>query len=206
MKFLLVAFVSLFLFSCGYPPPPKTGKAFVGNLQATLIQPENPSQPSTQEVTIETEEQYSDATITTEEKNETRERSEQASSQGSSSYKPTQGKTTEEEPPKLKYRKTLQTTKTSLGAAYKDDSKSIVAKMTSLRPIMYIGIALMVLGWPVGAKLGWPINGLIVSGVGLLVLVLSIVLPGNEHLALFLLVFVPIVALVYYKTKASKIE
>jgi len=86
---------------------------------------------------------------------------------------------------------TKETMDTSIGAAQKNSYQDIAAKLSSMRPVQYVGIALLLFSI---ASFAWPPLRLIIGsittsiiigacGVGLIILPLLIV--GNEMLILF---------------------
>lgn len=94
---------------------------------------------------------------------------------------------------------------TQLGTAQKDTARELGTRLANMRGVMWVGIALLVLGPVVGWKLGWFTNGLIAGGVGLFMIILSTVLPGNEAwFGLIGLIGIPIVGFVYYRARADR--
>lgn len=89
---------------------------------------------------------------------------------------------------------------TSIGSAQKDTSRELGARLQNMRGVQWVGILLLIVGPVLGFKLGWFTNGLIAGGVGLGLIILAQVLPGNEAwLGLLGLLVMPIVAYAYYK-------
>jgi len=95
-----------------------------------------------------------------------------------------------------------RTITTDIGPAQKDTARELAARLASMRAVMWVGIVLLVGGPLVGWRLGWFTNGLVAGGVGLGLIVLAQVLPGNEAwLGLLGLGVVPVVAYVYYRAQ-----
>ena len=91
---------------------------------------------------------------------------------------------------------------TQLGAAQKDMARELGARLSNMRGVMWVGLALMIGGPLVGWKLGWLVNGMLAGAVGLGLVILATVLPGNEAwFGLGGLVVLPIVAYVYYRAR-----
>ena len=89
---------------------------------------------------------------------------------------------------------------TELGTAQKDTAREIGARLVNMRGVMWAGVFLLIAGPVVGWKMGWFTNGCIAAGVGLLLIILAQVLPGNEAwLGLGGLLLIPLVAYVYYR-------
>lgn len=89
---------------------------------------------------------------------------------------------------------------TQTGAAQKDTTRELTARLANTRGVLWVGVLLLIGGPIIGAKMGWFTNGLIAGGVGLLLVILSTVLPGNEAwFGLGGLCLIPLVAFVYYR-------
>lgn len=89
---------------------------------------------------------------------------------------------------------------TTLGTAQKDTARDLGARLANLRGVMWAGVLLLIGGPILGWKLGWFTNGLIAGAVGLLLIILSTVIPGHEAwFGLFGLGAIPVVAFVYYR-------
>jgi hypothetical protein len=89
---------------------------------------------------------------------------------------------------------------TTLGTAQKDTARDLGARLANLRGVLWCGTFLLVGGPLLGWKLGWFTNGLIAGAVGLLLIILSTVIPGHEAwFGLFGLGAIPLVAFVYYR-------
>lgn len=87
------------------------------------------------------------------------------------------------------------------GAAQKDTSQDLSARLSNMRSVQWVGVLLLVAGPVVGWKLGWLTNGLVAGLAGLALIILAQVLPGNEAwLGLGVLTIIPLVAFVYYKS------
>lgn len=94
---------------------------------------------------------------------------------------------------------------TELGTAQKDMARELGTRLSNMRGVMWVGCALLVLGPVVGWKLGWMTNGLIAGGVGLMLIILATVLPGNEAwFGLLGLIGIPLVAYVYYRAQHDR--
>lgn len=94
---------------------------------------------------------------------------------------------------------------TKLGTAQKDTAREIGERLANMRGVMWVGVLLLIAGPVVGWKMGWFTNGLIAGGVGLLLIILASVLPGNEAwLGLGGLIFIPIVGFVYYRAQHDR--
>ncbi len=90
----------------------------------------------------------------------------------------------------------------SFGSAQKDTARELGARLANMRGVMWVGVLLLVGGPLVGWKLGWFTNGCIAGAVGLLLIILSTVIPGNEAwFGLGGLFLIPIVAFVYYRAQ-----
>jgi len=93
---------------------------------------------------------------------------------------------------------------TELGTAQKDTARELGARLANMRGVMWVGIALMVGGPLLGWQLGWIVNGMIAGAVGLGLVILAQVVPGNEAwFGLFGLLLLPVVAYAYYKSQAD---
>lgn len=86
--------------------------------------------------------------------------------------------------------KTTERIKTKIGGAQKDLVGESVAKLRSLRPVMFVGIGLFILG---AASLTWPLLRAIVGSAttsvvlmvaGLALVILPTIIVGNEILIL----------------------
>ena len=89
---------------------------------------------------------------------------------------------------------------TTLGSAQKDTSRELGARLANLRGVLWVGVALLIGGPLLGWKLGWFTNGCIAGLVGLLLIILSTVIPGHEAwFGLLGLGAIPVVAFVYYR-------
>lgn len=95
---------------------------------------------------------------------------------------------------------TTERATTSTGIAQKDTARDLSVRLANLRGVLWVGLALLLGGPVVGWRLGWFTNGCIAGAVGLLLVILSAVLPGNEAwLGLAGLLLIPLVAYVYYR-------
>lgn len=89
---------------------------------------------------------------------------------------------------------------TVTGTAQVDTSRDLTARLAHLRGVLWVGLALLIGGPVLGWKLGWFTNGCIAGAVGLLLVILSAVLPGHEAwFGLGGLLLIPLVAYVYYR-------
>jgi hypothetical protein len=103
-----------------------------------------------------------------------------------------------------------------LGAAQEDLSREIAAKLSSMKPVQYAGIGLIVLGMVAFfiVRNAWPTNAFIIligsAGAGGAMIALSVWMPQINPWAglglLGLLTFVPVIAYVYYKVRNDHIE
>lgn len=89
-----------------------------------------------------------------------------------------------------------------LGVAQKDTARELGARLANMRGVMWVGVLLLIGGPVVGIKMGWLTNGLIAGAVGLLLIILSTVIPGNEAwFGLAGLLILPLVGYVYYRSQ-----
>lgn len=89
---------------------------------------------------------------------------------------------------------------TELGTAQKDTAREVAARLGNMRGVMWVGVALLLIGPVVGWRLGWFTNGCIAGAVGLLLIILAQVVPGNEAwFGLGGLLLIPLVAYVWYQ-------
>lgn len=96
---------------------------------------------------------------------------------------------------------------TQTGAAQKDTSRDLAAKLANMRGVLWVGVLLLIGGPLLGWKMGWFTNGCIAGAVGLLLIILSTVIPGNEAwFGLGGLLFIPLVAYVYYRSRHDERE
>jgi hypothetical protein len=103
-------------------------------------------------------------------------------------------------PPALLRETISETSVTELGTAQKDTARELGARLANMRGVLWIGVLLLIGGPVVGWKMGWLLNGLIAGAVGLLLIILSTVIPGNEAwFGLGGLLLIPLVAYVYYR-------
>lgn len=73
---------------------------------------------------------------------------------------------------------------TEIGASWQDTARELTAKLQNMKPIMWVGAAVMVLVPIVAYKMGWPIIAIMGGAIGLGMMVLAQVLPGNEGIVL----------------------
>lgn len=91
---------------------------------------------------------------------------------------------------------------TQLGSAQKDTARELGVKLANMRGVMWVGVALLIGGPIVGIKMGWPTNGAIAGAAGLLLIILSQVIPGHSAwFGLGLLLLIPLVCFVYYRAR-----
>jgi hypothetical protein len=96
---------------------------------------------------------------------------------------------------------------TRLGASQADTARELGVRLTNMRGVMYVGLVLLFAGPIIGWKLGWMLNGCIAGAVGLGLVILATVVPGNEAwLGLCGLLLIPLVGYVYYKSRADASE
>ena len=89
---------------------------------------------------------------------------------------------------------------TQTGSAQKDTARELGVRLQNTRGVMWVGVLLLIVGPIVGWKLGWFTNGCIAGGVGLLLIILSTIIPGNEvWFGLAGLLVLPLVGYVYYR-------
>lgn len=212
MKFGVLVFAWLLVSGCntGAPRPLKGGVAKiepVGNLAADvnlkLEPPDNPSTPSSQVVKEVKEEKYVFAQPT-ERVTETK------LADGSVT------KVVEVIPAgTVKVVSSTRDTNQQIGAAQKDASREISAKLASFQPVQYVGIALLLFA----AAMFHPAVRIAISGgkevqmataaIGLTLVFGPILFVGNERIILFagigsLFVIYALSRLSYYKGKADK--
>jgi hypothetical protein len=107
---------------------------------------------------------------------------------------------------RLQREEITETVTTELGTSHRDTVRDLAARMANMRGVMWAGVALLVIGPVVGWKMGWMTNGIIAGLVGLLLIVLAQVLPGNEAwLGALGLLLIPAVAFIYYRGRADEI-
>ncbi len=103
-------------------------------------------------------------------------------------------------PPALLRETVTERATTTTGAAQKDTARDLGVRLTNLRGVLWVGVALLIGGPLIGWKLGWFTNGCIAGAVGLLLIILSTVIPGHEAwFGLFGLGAIPLVAFIYYR-------
>jgi hypothetical protein len=212
MKFGVLVFAWLLVSGCntGALRPLKGGAAKiepVGNLAAdvnlTLEPPDNPSTPSSQTTRDVREEKYVFAQPT-ERVTETK------LADGSVT------KVTEVIPAgTVKVVSSTRDTNQQIGAAQKDTSREISAKLASFQPVQYVGIALLL----VAAAMFHPAVRVAISGgkevqmataaIGLTLIFGPTLFVGNERIILFagigsLFVIYALSRLSYYKGRADK--
>jgi hypothetical protein len=205
----------LLLPACTVPKPLRGGKATTapaqaGGLAQTLLQGENPSQPSkqsqesikTRTYTLPAGTRFSSATLPAR-----RSLGEGGSStltipspapavpdtqyatRNTAASAPTPPVLTLDAPVPVTEREELRA-QSELGAAQKDTARDLAAKLSSLKGIVWVGVALFIFGL---ASLAWPPLKLIIGSVttsaaimagGLALMVLPTLIVGNELLIL----------------------
>jgi len=151
-----------------------------------MTQPENPSQPSQQVVerTVEVEERVMLAPCC---------RVGEAQNNNAA--------------PVVRRTVTHDKTDTKVGAAFRDDSRTVAAKLNAMKPIQWVGI-LCVLGSAAFFYFKWWTPGVISVLTGIGMITLAAVIPGNE--TAILLVggggLVVSILLVFYAYKSGKSE
>jgi hypothetical protein len=204
MRSIFCFLVLVLITGCAWVPRPQKGGASrttLGGTSAPTVQvtdaPENPQTPTTTTVRKKTVREYLPGPV---EPFDSRAVVHGVSygpgegAQGSSALRPS---------PVLPLRETTEEEATSsTGAAQKDTVRDLGARMANMRGVQWVGVLLFIAGPVVGYKLGWLTNGLIAGAVGLLLIIISQVLPGNEAwLGLCGLLLIPLVAFVYYKSQ-----
>ncbi|MHB8520713.1 MAG: hypothetical protein ACYDH9_08135 [Limisphaerales bacterium] len=91
----------------------------------------------------------------------------------------------------------------TLGAAQKDTSRELGARLTALKPVQWVGV-LLLLGAGALAYFGWWTKAAICGGVGVAMIVLAATIPGHETAILavggaVVAVSLPIVLYIYHK-------
>jgi hypothetical protein len=195
--------------ACTVPKPLRGGRATTAPVQAgglaqTLAQGENPSQPSkqsqesikTRTYTIPAGTRFSSATLSPTLSSTLSAASEAPSAQRSRSAAPPLQPSAFSIQPLLlaapmpvTEREELRA-RSELGAAQKDTARDLAAKLSSLKGIVWVGVALFVFGL---ASLVWPPLKLIIGSVttsaaimagGLALMILPTLIVGNELLIL----------------------
>jgi len=216
VRFWIAAFIAiavgaiLGLCSCGTVRPQSGGGTTTtlgGGSAPTTVRtdaPENPQTPTTTTVEKTTERTYeipptTDGSATASVRSSDREHSETApSSDDGSRGAPVAAPSTSS--PHVLHERTVERSTTTIGTAQKDTARELGARLANLRGVMWVGVLLLIGGPIVGWKLGWFTNGCIAGGVGLLLIILATVIPGNEAwFGLFGLLAIPVVAFVYYR-------
>ncbi len=218
--FATVIAVALLAFtSCTIPRPQKGGgsTATLGGANAPTVvstnAPENPSTPSTTSVEKETVTEYElpptiPATAGSQgdsarEQPETSPRRAAAQSESRVAAATVQGASPAPKvsepgaaaPVKLLRQSVREKSTTQTGAAQKDTARELGTRLANMRGVMWVGVLLLIVGPIVGWKLGWFTNGCIAGGVGLGLVILAQVVPGNEAwFGLFGLLLIPLVA------------
>jgi hypothetical protein len=98
----------------------------------------------------------------------------------------------------------IERTSTTIGAAQKDESRTIAAKLASIRPVQYVGILLVLAALamfhPVVKAVTASTTLQIVTGaVGMLLLFAPLVIVGNEHLLLIAGIALPAIWFVVHR-------
>ncbi len=216
--FWLVLWVALVAAAgCSIIPHPQKGGTNqttlggTGPSSATLVAPENPKTPTTQTVEKTTTREFSPPTAASQgdsarEQPETSPRRAPAHMESRVAAMPAAGAspTNVNQPgagaPGALLRETIiERQTTQIGSSWQDTARELGVRLGNMRGVMWIGVLLMVAGPVVGWKLGWMTNGLIAGGVGLLLVILAQVVPGNEAwFGLAGLLLIPLVAYAWY--------
>lgn len=85
--------------------------------------------------------------------------------------------------PMLVHEKEVTGAAVELGSSWKDEARAWAAKAAAMRPVQWVGIALVV-GSIAAFYFGWPSLGLMAIAVGGGMIVLAAVVPGHEALIL----------------------
>lgn len=183
MKLLTLAVLLSISVGCIGLKPHRGGKAATsfspsGSIeQSTVQQSDNPDTPSTQTHENVVEESYVIPTgsVLREEKVEPPKRSGQPSVTNRMETKVS-------EPMPVTKRITAKVM-TQVGAAQKDTSRSIAVKLQAMRPVQWVGIVL-ILAAAALAYFQWWTKAAIAAGIGIGMIVLAAIVPGNEGLIL----------------------
>lgn len=141
--------------------------------QSVIVQAENPKAPSTQETTAETS-----ITRTLPAGSAI----EQIIGQGSNAVR--LAYTLSQAMPE--YVRTVDTSKTSLGAVQQDTARELGTRLAAMAPIRWVGVALILGAGALGYFTGRWKAPCILAGVGVGLIVLASILPGHELLFLAL--------------------
>ena len=181
--------VALALTACVGPAPLKGGRASLSRSHAgivqTLSQGDNPSQPTTQsQETIRTRLYAIPSSISIGSVSGINPLIQKSSYPAANPAKPEPNRSF------LVSDREETRTKTELGAAQKDTSREFSAKLSSLRPITWVGVALLIFGL---VSFAWPPLRVIIASTttsaaitlgGLALIVLPTLVVGNEVLIL----------------------
>lgn len=189
----------LLLAACGAVRPQSGGGSATilgGAVAPTIVTtaaPQNPQTPTTTTVEKTTTREFSEPGLATPAKVATAETAPPAVAPVASVARPLQ-------PSTLLRETTTERATTSTGIAQKDTARDLSVRLANLRGVMWVGLALLIGGPVLGWRLGWFTNGCIAGAVGLLLVILSAVLPGHEAwFGLTGLLLIPLVAYVYYR-------
>lgn len=200
---IIIPFLALIVTGCASHPKPQQGgngsMQLPGGGVSMLRAPENPQSTSAQEQETLIEREYVPEPDATEPVPNGRNPSPDLAGLAPSSIAPPRA--SEARPPgRLISERIHARATTQLGTAQKDTTRELGTRLANMRLVMLVGIGLLVAGPVVGWKIGWFTNGCIAGAVGLLLIILSAVLPGNEAwLGLGGLLLIPLVAYAYYK-------
>ena len=194
------AFVCVALSGCGYVKPQRGGTSTTtlgGATAPTVVTnaaPENPQTPSTTTVEKTTTREFAPAAP----RPETNAACLQnpighvTGTETATTAPPAAGAT-------LLREVTTEKATTQTGTAQKDTARDLSARLANLRGVLWVGVLLLIGGPIIGWKLGWFTNGCIAGAVGLLLIILSAVIPGNEAwFGLAGLLLIPLVAYAWY--------
>ena len=198
---LALALFALPLAGCRVSPPPQKGGQSSMTLAgpvvppaAHFVAPENPKTPSRQTIERTTIREFFTPRLNGGAAPETG----VGQSEEVSVARPAE----HADAPTLAREEIVERAATELGTSWEDKVRELAARLANTRPGRWVGVALLVLGPVIGWKIGWKINGLIAGGVGLLLVVLSMVVPGNEAwFGLGGLIVPALVGYVYYRAR-----
>lgn len=139
-----------------------------GDQSQTIVQPENPAAPSTQDMDSTVEKDF---TVPTGSLMATVEKS--ATATNTTTIKAS-------EPMPVRLVETHHATAT-VGAAQKDVSRELTAKFQAVRPVQYVGVLLILVAAAL-CYFGWYTKAAIVGGIGIGMIVVAALIPGHELL------------------------
>lgn len=200
MRTLCIAFAALLLAGCAATNRPQLGgrqtTTFGGAASPTIVStlaPENPQTPSTTTVEKTTVRDYAPPP---------RNPSSQDRSAVDHLIHNQEAAGSNPAPAPMLREFVHERATTQLGTAQPDTVRDLGARLANMRGVMWVGVLLLVAGPIVGWKMGWFTNGAIAGGVGLLLIILAQIVPGNEAwFGLAGLFLIPGVAFVYYRSR-----